>query len=128
MKVLAVLLVAGGLLAGCGSKDRTIDVTRDGFIADGKVWPLSVNSGKVGCTPNPRDPDAEARWFIGPDGTKYGLNGFATVADGYADLTPIWLPDDVINQQVREAFPDEPVRVVTRLSIGGLSDLAATTC
>ena len=52
-------------------------VSRAAFEAAGKKWPLSVNEGFVGCT------GTGARWFEERDGQPYGLNGLASVAQGY---------------------------------------------
>lgn len=121
--VAAVALIAVSGMAGCGT--RPVEVSRAEFLAKGKVWPLSVESGQVGCSTEPR---GEARWFRAPDGKLYSLNGFATPEAGYADLTPIWLDDRARLRQLQEAFPDQPVTMPVRLSIGDLSDEAAKAC
>jgi hypothetical protein len=53
----------------------------------GAAWPFSVPYGTVYCVDN-------AVLFAGPDGTRYGINGFAQSL--YPDLPPvedIWLFD-----------------------------------
>ncbi len=46
----------------------------------------------MGCTGN-------AAW-IEVDGTRYGLNGFATETSGFADIKPIWAEDAKLNKQL----------------------------
>jgi hypothetical protein len=115
-------------LAGCGQKAEPLEVSQETFLEQGKVWPLSVQSGQVGCVKNAQDPRAEARWFRAPDGKLYGLNGFATSDAGYEDITPIWLEDIVRNRQLQEAFPDQTVTIRNRLSLGDLMEEAAKGC
>lgn len=125
--VLALSMTLAGL-AACGQKADSLEVSREAFLAQGKVWPLSVQSGQVGCVKNADDPRAEARWFRAPDGKLYGLNGFATPETGYSDITPIWLEDEAQNRQLQEAFPDQEVTIRNRLNIGDLMDEAAKGC
>lgn len=126
----AKISVAGlfiGIL-GCGEGSSPLNVSRDSFAAEGKVWPLSVEKGQVGCVRNPENPEAEARWFRAPDGRLYGLNGFATEEAGYSDLTPIWLQDETRLAQLREAFPDQPVTFPVLVSIADLAEEAGKGC
>ena len=125
--VLALSITFAGL-AACGQKADPLEVSREAFLAQGKIWPLSVQSGQVGCVKNAQDPRAEARWFRAPDGKLYGLNGFATPEAGYEDITPIWLEDEAQNRQLQQAFPDQTVTIRNRLYIGDLMDEAAKGC
>ena len=91
------------------------------FEAAGKKWPLSVNEGFVGCT------GTGARWFEKRDGQPYGLNGLASVAQGYQDIKAIWLE----NSEIDPLMPPEarsssgsPLRI----SIFDLSQAAAERC
>lgn len=123
--VAAVLLGVSAM--GC-SNDVATQVTREAYEGAGKTWPLSVANGEVGCDKIDGPYDADARWFLAPDGTRYGLNGFATEAAGYKDITPIWLEDEAMNRQVQKAFPNEPLRIRNRLSLGALIDDAGEKC
>ena len=93
--------------------------SRSAFEAAGKTWPLSVAEGRLGCS-------GLAYWFEVPNGARYGLNGFATVAHGYLDLTPIWLPDAKLQAQLR-AGGGVP-GYVPRQDISDLSDGASRLC
>jgi hypothetical protein len=87
--------------------DNSPYVTRERFEAEGLKWPLTVEGGMVGCT-------GLAAWFQAPDGTVYGVNGFATQAQGYADITPIWLEDERANEAWRRqtgAAPEHPLKI-----------------
>lgn len=58
-----------------------VAVSRDQM---GDRWPLTVDSGVLGCE--------RSAAFIDVQGKLYGLNGMATAARGYLDLAPIWAP------------------------------------
>lgn len=103
-------------------------VTREAFLAAGKVWPVAVESGEVGCTPNKIDRDADAIWFRGPNTVTYGLNSYASVQNGYADLKTIWLEDEKANAEVEAAFPGQKLVEPRRLSIGDLAESAREIC
>lgn len=124
MRRLLVLTALAGI-AACGSKSETIDVSRAEFEAAGKPWPLTVDTGRVGC--KSLDLKAEERWFEA-GGVKYGLNSFATVDKGYADITPIWRENVELTREVEAMFPGQKLKSVNRISIGGLSDVASTAC
>jgi hypothetical protein len=95
-------------------------VTRERFEAAGLRWPLAVDGGIVGCT----GVDA---WFQAPDGTVYGVNGFATEEQGYADITLIWLEDEGANAAWERATGSRP-RHPTRINIGDLLNRANAQC
>lgn len=80
-------------------------VSRADFEARGLKWPLSVDQARLGCTD-------EARWAeVG--GTRYGLNGTASVARGFAEVEPIWLEDEAMAENLKAlgAPNDPPLRV-----------------
>ncbi len=64
-------LIGLSLLAGCA--DPEPNATRAGFEAKGLKWPLTVDSGTLGC-------DVNAVWFETADGRRYGVNGTASLA------------------------------------------------
>jgi hypothetical protein len=71
------------------------------------VWPFSVEWGILSC-------QSRAVTFIAPDGTVYGLNGWALDRLGAAKVNPIALP-----------HPDDPDR---HLSIGDLEAAGRRLC
>lgn len=95
-------------------------VSSESFLAEGLRWPLSVEGGVVGCT-------GPAAWFQAPDGTVYGVNGFATQEQGYADITSIWLEDEGANAAWERATGSRP-RHPTRINIGDLLNRANAQC
>jgi hypothetical protein len=97
--------------------DRT-HVSRAAFEERGERWPLTVESGKIGCTD-------EARWFE-HDGTRYGLNGLASQDRGYRDLEPIWAIDEELMARLRAAGAEPDF--VSRISIGTLITKAGKLC
>lgn len=83
LAVLVVLLACAETETGSGELggavvDSTL-VTRQSM---GDEWPLTVESGRVGC-----DEDGRV-YFEDEDGTRYGLTGFA--AQEYGEIDPIW--------------------------------------
>lgn len=127
--LISALGAVGLLIAACDEGPRTSpSVTRDDFTAAGKVWPLSVPNGEVGCSPNKRDRNADAIWFKAPDGVVYALNSFASDEKGYADLDPIWLEDAKANAELAAAFPGETLPSPNRLSIADLMERAREIC
>ena len=124
-----ILVAAAVALSACSSPAQPDPaVTKDQFLAAGKVWPLTVDHGDVGCTPNPRDRRGDAFWFRAPNGTRFGLNSYASEEQGFADLTPIWAEDAKMNAEVEAAFPGQKLPVPNRLSIGDLADAAQLIC
>ncbi|NBB65871.1 hypothetical protein GVN18_42160 [Pseudomonas sp. ODNR1LW] len=123
----SIALIVG--VASCDTPPAASPVvTREGFIAAGKVWPVTVENGEVGCTPNKIHRDADALWFRGPDNVVYGLNSYASVQNGYADLEPIWLEDEKANAEVEAAFPGQKLAEPRRLAIGDLAERAREIC
>lgn len=78
----AAMLIA---VIACGQPEGS-EVSKVEFERSGLVWPLTVQQGRVGCS-------GLETWFEW-NGTKYGLNGFATPAKGYRELEIIWLTAD----------------------------------
>jgi hypothetical protein len=118
--LLLILVLFAASLAPHGPTSAEHQVSRAEFERAGSVWPLSVERGEIGCS-------GLAAWFRAPDGTVYGLNGFATGERGYADVTPIWLEDAAANTEWRANTGVDP-RYPTRLSIGDLLDRANALC
>lgn len=117
------------LLSGCSSPPpRSPIVTEAEFVAAGKLWPLTIAAGEVGCTPNSEDRRGDAVWFKAPDGTQYGLNSYASAEKGFADLIPIWAEDEKMNAKLAAAFPGQALPTRNRLSIGDLAERAFTMC
>lgn len=110
------------LLAGCGGNGATpiegAQVSRSAFEQRGLRWPLTVDTGAIGCT-------AQARWFE-HDGARYGLNGFASEERGYRELEPIWAVDEEMMAQLRDAGAETDI--VMRISVGDLSEEAGRLC
>jgi hypothetical protein len=81
-------------------------------------WPLTVNEGVLGCA-------GMVRWIeIG--GARYGLNGFATVEQGYRKIEPIWAADQAMGAQLKAAgVPNDPPM---RVSIGDMIEEAGRLC
>jgi hypothetical protein len=109
------------VLAACGSTGSTSDgqpVSKAEFESKGLRWPLIVQSGKIGC-------DGGARWFEA-GGIRYGLNGVATVEQGFTDIEPIWAEDAKMNSQLEAAgvTGGPPLRV----SIGDMIEEAGKLC
>jgi hypothetical protein len=75
-----------GLTACGGGSGADGDVSRSQFEADGKVWPLTVDSGTLACEPG-------SRITFEADGTTYAVNGLAKGDGSYADIDPIWADD-----------------------------------
>jgi hypothetical protein len=94
-------------------------VSRTEFEQAGLKWPLTVESGRIGC-------DGYARWFMSDDGTKYGLNGMAKESDGYAPIEPIWSVDQKMMDDLRAAGDDSGT--VMRVNIGDMISEAAEFC
>ena len=78
---LLFVLATAAALTGCGSDGR--DVSRSGFEADGKTWPLTVDEATLSC-------DGMAV-FAEVDGKRYAVNGTAKARA--AILNPIWADD-----------------------------------
>lgn len=128
-QLVAILAAAAvHLVAACGPSPTDHRVSEEAFKAEGKVWPLTVASGEVGCTPNQTDRSGDAIWFKASTGTRYGLNSFAKVELGFSDLTPIWREDERANAEIAAAFPGETLPMTNRLSIGDLAASAQQTC
>ena len=89
--------------------------TRADFEARGLDWPLTVDSGRLGCT-------KLARW-IEVEGMKYGLNGIATEGRGYREIEAIWRIDERTADQFIEAGV-EPLKI----NIGDMSEQASLFC
>ncbi len=88
------------------------------FEARGLKWALTKPAGTLGCS-------AEARW-IEIDGIRYGLNGTASEARGYAPLEPIWSIDSKMAADLKAAgLPNDPP---LRVSIGDLIAEAGKLC
>jgi hypothetical protein len=98
-------------------------VSEQQFKQSGKLWPLTVSQGEIGCATN-------SQW-VRVDGVQYGLNG---VSDGfgYEDITPIWKLDYPLiaklskskNAIVRKLATETTLRV----SLGDLSTAASKFC
>jgi hypothetical protein len=67
-------------------------------------------------------------WFKAPDGTRYGLNSYASAEKGFADLIPIWAEDEKMNAKLEAAFPGQALPTRNRLSIGDLTERAISIC
>jgi hypothetical protein len=127
-KIIRSAAIALALVSGaCGGKAEGVAVSEQQYAAEQKTWPLSVSSGRVGC-------HGLARWFQGPDGTYYGLNGFANRGSKWAprgieyqDLEPIWREDRKMHEEMQAMFPGQAVPM-NRISIGDLSEDAAKLC
>jgi hypothetical protein len=107
-------LIALALCAACiatAASAAPVEVTASAFKAAGHDWPLKVPRATVGCT-------GMAYW-VQANGRRYGLNGFAGRAQGFADIHPIWRPDP--------EFKGSRGGVVY-VSIGRLIDAAAASC
>ena len=118
-KLLLGLAIAA--LSGCSANDGR-SVTEAEFIQQGKRWPLTVSSVRVGCT-------GEARW-VEISGTRYGLNGLAGATQGYADIEPFWRVDEEQRAEMLKAFTAKEVDAapVMRINIGDLSEEASREC
>ncbi|AWW75835.1 hypothetical protein CD351_15505 [Erythrobacter sp. KY5] len=93
-------------------------VTREGFAAAGLAWPLTVESGRLGCT-------QMARW-VEVNGTRYGLNGLASAERGYAELEDIWAVDEDMMAEFADAGAVDIPTV--RINIGDMSSQADAFC
>jgi hypothetical protein len=129
---IAVLLSV--LLSACGTSSQPTDkgtkaapasvvpdpgaVTRAGFEKAGLQWPLTVDHGTMGCTGN-------AAWFESGS-TRYGLNGFASEANGYADIKPIWAEDKEMIRELKAAGAGG--ETVIRINIGDMIKEALKQC
>lgn len=121
------LITAMALLAvGCGPAEaiRGIPVSRGAFESTGRAWPLSVESGHVGCSKIRTG--QRALWFTAPDEETYALNSWA-LADGIQELRPIWLEDQAAADALRRAFPEERI-TVPKISIFDLMAEAKKDC
>lgn len=103
-------------------------VTKQQFVSEGKIWPISPDHGEVGCTLNRFSDDGDALWFKAPNGKTYGLNSFASVEDGFADITPIWLIDEAANAELQQLFSGQKLKEPRRISIGDLMKKAKEVC
>lgn len=126
-------LVAACMLVSCSGSKAPADesVTKSDFAPGGKLvtksdfetaglrWPLTVESGQIGC-------DGNAYWFQSADGTKYGLNGFASNDAGYAAIEPIWSVDEKMMSELRAAGVNDGV--VLRVNIGDMIREAEKAC
>jgi hypothetical protein len=129
-----VVLGLAGMLAACsaGETDKGLrTVTQADMEAAGKKWPLSASEGQVGCTDGfdvHTRQETDAYWIqIGDE--KYGLNGWASTAAGYADLEPIWRMDGEANEKmVALVGPTAKGKVHNRISISDLQTEAAKQC
>jgi hypothetical protein len=75
------------VLTACGGgSDDEGDVSRSQFQADGKEWPLTVDSGTVACEPG-------SRLTFTSDDTTYAINGLAKGDGEWAEIDPIWAYD-----------------------------------
>ncbi|MEM6474878.1 MAG: hypothetical protein AAF687_01795 [Pseudomonadota bacterium] len=100
------------------SADDPALVSRESFDAEGLAWPLTVESGRLGCT-------KLARW-VEADGKKYGLNGLADAQGGYAELEDIWAIDEPMMARLKEVGASGEQTV--RISIGDMSNKAEAFC
>jgi hypothetical protein len=73
--------------AGSGNSAGSAgEVSRAEFEADGRTWPLTVDSGTLSCEP-------VNRVIFTAGGTTYSVNGTAKGAHQWADIDPIWADD-----------------------------------
>jgi hypothetical protein len=87
MAATALAATALIVLTACGGGPGDDgDVSRSQFEADGKEWPLTVDSGTLACEPG-------SRIIFEADGTTYAVNGLAKGDGSYADIDPIWADD-----------------------------------
>jgi hypothetical protein len=109
-------------LASCGDAEPAPvgkPVSKAEFEQAGLRWPLTVDHGRVGC-------DGMAAWFKTDDDTKYGLNGFASEANGYSAIEPIWAVDQKTMAEFRAAgLKDGPT---LRINIGDMIQEALKFC
>lgn len=116
LTALAPISLFGCGEAGSSSKGKL--VSEADFASRGLLWPLTVQSGTVGC-------DADARWFES-GGIRYGLNGTATVERGFKEIEPIWADDAKMNSELAAAgVKSEPLM---RVNIGDMIEEAGKQC
>ena len=90
IRVASLVLLVAASLSACSEGDGTsgdgAPVDRADIEEDGGEWPLTVESGRVGCE------DGRGLTFKTTDGDVYALNGLAA-GQGFADIDPIWAAD-----------------------------------
>jgi hypothetical protein len=118
-------IVALLALASCSDAPAGQAVSRSDFERSGRVWPLTVDQGRVGCSKARNGQDAI--WFETTAGVRYAIGSWAIAHGGYLDLKPIWAEDVAFNDRTASIFPEEP-RGQVRLNIGDLRDEASKLC
>jgi hypothetical protein len=83
-----VLLSACGGQAG-GSDDDPGAVSKADFEADGRIWPLTVESGAVAC-------ESGTEIVFTAEGTTYAVNGSALASGQWPEIDAIWADDSGI--------------------------------
>ncbi|WP_436787910.1 hypothetical protein [Yinghuangia sp. YIM S10712] len=84
---LVAVFLGFAMSAGDDGPKQT-EVTRDGYEATGRIWPLTVDSATLGCEGGKDQPVATVTTA---EGTTYGLNGVAM--PDHPALAPIWRLD-----------------------------------
>ena len=89
MVMTALVATSVAVLSACGGGSSATgdgDVSRSQFEADGKAWPLTVDSGTLACEPG-------SRIIFTSSGTTYSVNGLAKGDGKWAEIDPIWADD-----------------------------------
>lgn len=81
---LALLTACGG--SGAGGDQARGRVSRTQFEADGKTWPLTVDSGTLAC-----EPGSHVTFTAGS--TTYAVNGGAKGEHRWPEIDRIWADD-----------------------------------
>ncbi|WP_409365002.1 DUF2511 domain-containing protein [Catellatospora methionotrophica] len=75
------------MLTGCAeARDTSVEVSRSSFSGEGKVWPLTVESGKLAC-------DDGVSVTFESSGSIYAVNGTARDTGIGREIRPIWRDD-----------------------------------